>query len=150
MHQELVNIVRDWMRDLGPDDLLFPRIERQKTWYMVKKDLERIGIPYETHKAIADFHAAGRNFHISGLLRNGATLVQARELARHADVRMTMKYTHIGLQDQADALAGLPLPKICTNADWPGIGRVSGGVLGQEVSAGDSGDDTETNSVVGN
>ena len=78
---------------------------------MVKKDLERIGIPYETHEGIADFHAAGRHSHITGLLRNGATLVEARELARHADVRMTMKYTHIGLEDQADALAGLPLPK---------------------------------------
>jgi hypothetical protein len=46
-----------------------------------------------------------------------------------------MKYTHIGLQDQADALAGLPFPRVCTNADWMVIGRVSGGVLGQEVSA---------------
>jgi site-specific recombinase XerD len=73
---------------------------------MVKKDLERVGIPYETAEGIADFHAAGRHSHITGLLRNGATLVQARELARHADVRMTMKYTHIGLDDQATALAG--------------------------------------------
>ncbi len=143
MHPELVIMVREWVRDLGPDDLLFPRIERKKTWYMVKKDLERIGIPYETHEGIADFHAAGRHSHITGLLRNGATLVEARELARHADVRMTMKYTHIGLQDQADALAGLPLPKTCTNADWPGIGRVSGGVLGQDVSADDSDDDPD-------
>ena len=135
MHPELVGMVREWVRDFGPDDLLFPRIERKKTWYMVKKDLERVGIPYETHEGIADFHAAGRHSHITGLLRNGATLVEARQLARHADVRMTMKYTHIGLQDQADALAGLPYPKTCTNADWPGIGRVSGGVLGQEVSA---------------
>ena len=44
-----------------PDDLLFPRIERKKTWLMVKKDLERIGIPYETPEGIADFHAAGRH-----------------------------------------------------------------------------------------
>jgi hypothetical protein len=143
MHPELVIMVREWVRDMGPDDLLFPKIERKKTWYMVKKDLERIGIPYETHEGIADFHAAGRHSHITGLLRNGATLVQARELARHADVRMTMKYTHIGLQDQADALAGLPLPKVCTNADWPGIGRVSGGVLGQKVSADVSDDDPD-------
>ena len=99
---------------------------------MVKKDLERIGIPYETHEGIADFHAAGRHSHITGLLRNGATLVEARQLARHADVRMTMKYTHIGLQDQADALAGLPYPKTCINADRPGFGRRrrSGAVAG--------------------
>ena len=47
--------------DLGPDDLLFPQIERKKTWLMVKKDLERVGIPYETPEGIADFHAAGRH-----------------------------------------------------------------------------------------
>src|SRR5271157_23480 len=56
---------------------------------------------------------------------------------------MTMKYTHIGLQDQADALAGLRLTKICTSADWTGIGRVSGDVLGKEDSAGDSEGDCE-------
>ncbi len=54
-----------------------------------------------------------------------------------------MKYTHIGLQDQADALAGLRLTKICTSADWTGIGRVSGDVLGKEDSAGDSEGDCE-------
>lgn len=134
MHPELVALVREWVRDLEPDDLLFPRIERKKTWLMVKKDLERVGIPYETHEGIADFHAAGRHSHITGLLRNGATLVEARELARHADVRMTMKYTHIGLQDQADALAGLPSPNAYASADGLDIGWVSGGALGQVVS----------------
>jgi site-specific recombinase XerD len=130
MHPELVTHVREWVRDLGPDELLFPRIERKKTWLMVKKDLERAGIPYETPDGIADFHAAGRHSHITGLLRHGATLVEARELARHADVRMTMKYTHIGLEDQAEALAGLPAPIASTTA-WLGIGWNSGGAEGQ-------------------
>ena len=138
MHAELVLLVREWVRDLGPDDLLFPRIERKKTWLMVKKDLERVGIPYQTHEGIADFHAAGRHSHITGLLRNGATLVEARELARHADVRMTMKYTHIGLQDQADALAGLPNPNAFATAKWLEIGWDSGGAQGQEVTPPDS------------
>ena len=65
-------MLRKWMRDMGRDDLVFPRIERKKTWYMVKKDLERIGIPYETPEGIADFHAAGRHAHITGLVRSGA------------------------------------------------------------------------------
>ena len=39
-------------------------------------------------------------------------MTQARELARHSDVKMTMKYTHIGLKDQADALAAVPAPLI--------------------------------------
>jgi site-specific recombinase XerD len=48
--------------------------------------------------------------YVTGLLRNGASITEARELARHSDVRMMMKYTHIGLEDQARALASLPAP----------------------------------------
>jgi hypothetical protein len=91
------------------------------------KDLERIGILYETHESITDFHATGRHSRITGLLRNRAMLVEARQRAQHAYVRTTMKYAHIGLQDQAEAAAGLPLPKTCTSDDWPGIVRESGG-----------------------
>src|SRR5262245_38509908 len=54
--------------------------------------------------------ARGRHTHITELLRNGATLTEANELARHTDVKMTMKYTHIGCPDQARALAALPAP----------------------------------------
>lgn len=138
IHPELVAMAREWIAGMDTDQPLFPRLDRKKTWLMVKLDLERIGIDYETPDGIADFHAAGRHSHVTGLLKNGATLVEAKELARHADVRMTMKYTHIGLDDQAAALAGLPLPKTCTNANGSGIGRESGGVLGQKLSAGGS------------
>ena len=78
---------------------------------MVKKDLERVGIPYETEEGIADFHAVGRHTYITELLRNGASLVEARELARHSDINMTMRYTHIGLDDQARAVAAIPAPR---------------------------------------
>ncbi|MBI2805508.1 MAG: site-specific integrase [Planctomycetes bacterium] len=77
---------------------------------MVKKDLARVGIPYETDEGVADFHAAGRHTYITELLRNGASLPEAKELARHTDVKMTMRYTHIGLDDQSKAIAGLCLP----------------------------------------
>ena len=78
---------------------------------MIKKDLERVGIPYRTEEGTADFHAVGRHTHITELLRNGASLVEARELARHSDIRMTMRYTHIGLVDQARAVAAIPAPR---------------------------------------
>ncbi len=56
---------------------------------------------------------------------DGATLVQAKELARHADVRMT-RTPQYGLDDQAKALSGFrcpsgPLPKVVGNGS--GIGR---------------------------
>ena len=107
LHPELTEMLREWVADLDDDEPLFPKLERRRTWLMVKKDLERIGIPYETKEGIADFHAAGRHTHITELLRKGASLPEARELARHSDIRMTMKYTHIGLDDQAKAVARL-------------------------------------------
>jgi integrase len=112
LHPELVEMLRNWTAGMMPDERLFPRLDRKKTWVMVKKDLERVGIPYETEEGIADFHAAGRHSHVTELLRSGATLPEARELARHADIHTTMKYTHIGIGDQAKALKQLRWQRI--------------------------------------
>ena len=108
LHPELVEMLRVWLEGATPGEPLFPKLERKKTWFMVKKDLERVGIPYETEDGVADFHASGRHTHITELLRNGASLPEARELARHSDIKMTMKYTHIGIDDQAKAVSRLP------------------------------------------
>lgn len=113
LHSELISLVRDWIPTSGP---LFPNLDRRKAWLMVKKDLELAGIPYKTAAGIADFHAAGRHTHITELLRNGASLPEAKELARHSDVKMTMRYTHIGMQDQANALKRLPCQHIVSNS----------------------------------
>ena len=59
---------------------------------MIKKDLERAGIPYQTEEGTADFHAVGRHTHITELLRNGAIpckpddkwRASGAQLARHA------------------------------------------------------------------
>lgn len=110
LHPDLLVLLREWLPQLKPGEKLFPGLDRKKTWKMVKKDLARIGIPYETEEGVADFHAAGRHTYITELLRNGASLPEAKELARHTDVKMTMKYTHIGLEDQSKAVAGLRLP----------------------------------------
>jgi hypothetical protein len=101
---------------------------------MVKRDLDRVGIPYETPDGISDFHAAGRHSHITGLVRSGASIMEAKELARHADIRQTAKYTHIGMEDRAEALGNLPSPDVSANAERLHIVCISGGVLGQEVS----------------
>ncbi len=135
MHPELVTLVRDWISGIDPDEPLFFRLARRKTYTMVQRDLERAGIPYETHEGLADFHAAGRHSHITGLVRSGASIMEAKELARHADIRQTAKYTHIGMEDRAEALAALPFPlapavvvALVEDADlqamvsaWPGL-----------------------------
>jgi hypothetical protein len=111
LHPELVDVLPEWLAGMQAGDKLFPKLDRKKTWLMVKLDLERVGIPYENEEGIADFHASGRHSYVTGLLRHGATLTEVKELARHSDVRMTMRYTHIGLNDQAEALASLPSPQ---------------------------------------
>lgn len=91
IHAELVRMLGVWLDGLGDDEPLFPKLERRRTWLMVKKDLERAGIPYVTAEGVADFHAAGRHTHITQLFRSGASLTEAKELARHSDVNMTMR-----------------------------------------------------------
>jgi len=123
LHPDLVELLNRWLPNLAADELLFPALERKRTWFMVKKDLERAGIPYRTKDGVADFHAAGRHSYVTGLLTSGATLPEARELARHSDVRMTMRYTHIGIDDQSRALAALPSPCQRSGSDSDLSGR---------------------------
>ena len=129
LHEEFVPLLRDWLEGIEHDAPIFPKLAKRRTWLMVKKDLERIGIPYETDEGIADFHAAGRHTHITELLRNGASLPEAKELARHSDVKMTMKCTHIGIDDQHRAIQKLP---------WEDIGRKSGATDRQQMSRDDT------------
>jgi hypothetical protein len=142
LHPELVVMLRQWLKGQTPGQKLFPNLERKKTWFMVKKDLERVGIPYETEEGIADFHAAGRHSHITELLRNGTSLPEAKELARHSDVKMTMKYAHIGITDQAKAVAKLPAPRKADNSALHGR-CISGGVGRHSPSSAGKTDDSE-------
>ena len=126
LHPALVGEVSEWIKDLAKDEAIFPGLKNKKTCQMVKSDLERVGIPYRTSEGVADFHAAGRHTFVTQLLRSGATLPEAKELARHSDIKMTMRYAHIGMKDQAKALASLPAPKVTRSAPNPAgqqIGR---------------------------
>jgi len=135
LHPELVTMLSGWLRGLPRHQPLFPNLAKRRTWLMVKKDLARVGIAYETDQGIADFHAAGRHSHITGLFRAGVSLPEARKLARHADVRMTMKYTHVELDDQAKAIEKM-------ECQW--IGSVSGVPGCPSVSPNDSGGKKKT------
>ena len=111
LHPEIVALLSPWLQKLGKKEPLFPKLAKKKTWLMVQKDLERVEIPYETDEGVADFHAAGRHSYVSGLVASGASITQVKELARHGDIRMTMRYTHVGINEQVEALNGLPFPQ---------------------------------------
>jgi integrase len=116
LHPELAVMLRDWLKGLQPADPLFPLLGKKKLSDMIQLDLKRAGIAYRTAEGFADFHAAGRHTYITQLLRSGASLPEAKELARHTDVKMTMRYTHIGIDDQAKAVGNLPVPKASPKA----------------------------------
>jgi len=83
---------------------------------------------------IADLHAAGPHSHITGLARSGASIMEAKELARRADIRQNVKCIHIAMEDRAEALAALPSPFASADVDCLHYVCNSGGVLSQEVS----------------
>ncbi len=101
-------MLKVWLAPLKDSKKLFPLLAKKKLSEMIARDLKLAGIPYQTEEGTADFHAAGRHTFITELLRNGTSLPEAKELARHTDVQMTMRYTRIGLQDQAQAVKNLP------------------------------------------
>ncbi len=117
LHPELVSMLRVWLTGLKPTEHLFPLLGEKSLSEAIRSDLERAGIPYRTAEGFADFHAAGRHTYITQLLRSGASLPEAKELARHSDVKMTMRYTHIGIEDQAKAVGNLPFPKAAPKAE---------------------------------
>ncbi|QDV79072.1 Tyrosine recombinase XerC [Planctomycetes bacterium K2D] len=117
LHAELAAELRVWLEGMEPSEPLFPKLAQRKAYVMVQGDLEEAGIPYKTEEGLADFHAAGRHTHITQLLRSGASIAEAKELARHSDVRMTMRYTHIGLDDQSRAVNRLQSPAAGSKRD---------------------------------
>ena len=111
LHPSLLVELPLWFAGMDEDEPLFFRLDQRKTWKMIRLDLEAAGIPYrDVNGLFADFHGAGRHSHVTELFRSGASPTEVRELARHSDFKTTMRYTHIGMEDQARALAALPVP----------------------------------------
>jgi hypothetical protein len=91
LHSTLVTLLRKWLPGYASSQPLFPNLRTRKAFTMIRKDLEAAGIQFTTKDGDADFHAAGRHTYITELLRNGTSIVVARELARHSDANMTMR-----------------------------------------------------------
>ena len=74
---------------LKPEDLVFP--DGVPTMKEIRKDFKSAGIPLKDELGhIVDFHAL-RTTYITRLQRAGVSPREAMELARHSDMRLTMK-----------------------------------------------------------
>ncbi len=107
LHESLIPIIRLAIEGLGSGETLFLGLARKKTYSMIVSDLKEAEIDYQTQDGYADFHCL-RHTYITNLATSGIPLVVVKELARHSDIRMTMKYTHVGLEDQDKAVNQLP------------------------------------------
>jgi integrase len=109
LHPELVRELQA-MKSAGkvtPETLVFP--ERVPAMKVIRADFKTAGIPLVDERGHrVDFHAL-RMTYITRLQRAGVSPREAMELARHSDMRLTMKtYTDAAQLPLAATVRGLP------------------------------------------
>ena len=109
LHPELVKELQKLKAagTLEPGDLVFP--DGVPTMKEIRKDFKAAEIPLKDELGhIVDFHAL-RTTYITRLQRAGVSPREAMELARHSDMRLTMKtYTDVAQLPLAATVRGLP------------------------------------------
>lgn len=93
---------------LEPGGYLFPKLGSRKTHKMIQADLKAAGLEYQTPSgAYRDWHALRHTF-ITRAWRTGASPHIIKELARHSDFRMTMRYSHASSRELHEAANAIP------------------------------------------
>lgn len=108
INPELAGALRVHLQGKHPAALAFHLPKSSHTAEMIRADLKAAGIEYETDQGFADFHSLRHTF-ITNLARAGVMPNEAKELARHSSITLTMDYyTHTRLGSLAAAVAKLP------------------------------------------
>jgi len=109
LHPELVEELQKLKAagKLEPGDLVFP--DGVPAMKEIHKDFKEAGIPWKDERGhVVDFHAL-RTTYITRLQRAGVSPREAMELARHSDMRLTMKtYTDVAQLPLAATVRRLP------------------------------------------
>jgi len=116
LHPDLANTLRPWLAGRPTDERLWPGkwAEHCRGGEMLKRDLAAAGVPYEVGGKFADFHCLRHTF-ITELVKAGVQPKDAKELARHSTITLTMdRYAHVTLRDTAAAVSSLPSPPATT------------------------------------
>ncbi|MEW6744792.1 MAG: tyrosine-type recombinase/integrase [Planctomycetota bacterium] len=111
LREDLATLLKDFAK--GKSARLWPGTWHERSGDMIREDLERAGIAYESDDGYLDFHALRHSF-VTGLAVAGVHPKMAQVLARHSTIDLTMNvYTHIQREAEAEALKGLPpLPSL--------------------------------------
>ena len=102
MHDDVFDILNKWGEQSGRDGLLFPHPVTGEKMTIIKKSwglvIEKAGI--------SDFRFHDLRHHFaSSLVMAGADLNTVRELLGHADLMMTLRYTHLSPDHKAEAIS---------------------------------------------
>jgi integrase len=105
---DLVKLLKPWLAGKPAGERLWPGRWHQRAAEMLRTDLTAANVPAATDEGIFDFHAL-RTTYITNLARGGVHPKIAQELARHSDIKLTMRnYTKLGKSEIAAGLARLP------------------------------------------
>ena len=104
---ERSGLVSGWLQNRKPEAKLWRYWESGKAAAMLRVDLEAAEIPYVKDGLVLDFHAF-RHTYITRLVQQGINAVIVQKLARHEDIRTTMRYyTHIDEDDLFAAMSSV-------------------------------------------
>ncbi len=121
-HTEAVDMIRRdlevaraaWLSEVVTAE---ERVERERSDFLCYRD---------RNGRVADFHALRHTF-ITELVRAGVAPKDAKELARHSTITLTMdRYAHVGIRDTAAAVAKLSLPTHAPAGTEPAALRATG------------------------
>lgn len=106
IRRELADRLRPWLEGKTPGKPVVP--VPIKTAQLVRGDLERAGIPWQTPDGDIDFHAL-RGTYATLLIRAGADIKTAQVLMRHASPVMTLAlYARSSEADRVKAVESMP------------------------------------------
>ncbi len=161
LHPALVTELRDWLGGKAKGERLWPGnwAKHNEACDLIKRDLEAARSAWIEEAAsdgpqrvereqsdvlvyrdregrVADFHALRHRF-VTELVRAGVEPKDAKELARHSTITLTMdRYSHVTTQDTAAAVARLEMPaKSGFNRESPAAGGTAGGSLARPCPA---------------
>jgi integrase len=97
LNVEALDVLRQWQAQTAGADAIFPILRADKSWKAVLKaaKIER----FRWHDL--------RHHFASRLVQRGVDLNTVRELLGHADIAMTLRYSHLAPGDKAAAVAKL-------------------------------------------
>jgi len=91
-----------------------------------KRDMSDFLLYRDSEGRVADFHSLRHRF-VTELVRAGVAPKDAKELARHSTITLTMdRYAHVGIRDTAAALARLTMPAGTGPSSEPAVLRMTG------------------------